>query len=226
MVLLIAWVDVETTGLDPSRDMLLEVGFAITDDDLSVVDSTAVVIRQPLVEHLCRASGDVVYRMHLDNGLVSACRTSHYANYGLTDATFILIEWLRRRSLDHDFKLHDTPLAGSSVSFDRTWLAEKMPLLEMQFSYRNIDVSSIKELNRRWGFAPSWDGGRKIHRALPDIQDSIDELKLYRQHMGRRWTMGEDNGSGNFEETQTEEGSADTKVEVDVSTTEDRPAED
>lgn len=169
---MIVWLDVETTGLDPAKGELLEVGFIVTDDELVPLDRTNIVLHEP-----CADMADEVRAMHEASGLLAECRQG----CDLDLAEVKLIEWIDR----HTTALEDPPiLAGNTIGFDRSWLKAKMPRLNAAFFYRTIDVSSIKELNQRWGFAPKWGGDRKIHRALPDLEDSIAELQWYRDHLG------------------------------------------
>lgn len=166
---MIAWIDVETTGLDPKSDRLLEVGVVLTDDDLRELDARSFVIEGG--PGLRDSMTKVVLTMHVASGLLFECESSSAQSCHSVESR--LVAWLRG---------YDGPLvmAGSTVGFDRAWLKAKMPTLERLFHYRSIDVSSLKELNRRWEFAEPWDGDRKIHRALPDLKDSIAELRHYR----------------------------------------------
>lgn len=168
---MIAWVDVETTGLEPRGNVLLEVGIILTDDALNEIDRTSVTITPPATIRLIMKPE--VLEMHdsgIGNGLLAEC-----FDKGLEreDAMFTLIRWLNDR-------VEEPPImAGSTVDFDRYWLKAKMSLLEQQFHYRSINVSSLKEINVRWGFADEWNNDRKTHRALDDLEDSIAELRHY-----------------------------------------------
>lgn len=165
---MICWVDVETTGLDPQKDTLLEVGVILTTDNLGEVDRTSVVLSATCAQLVSMKS--MVYDMHEKSGLIAAVETE---GVELEEATSRLVQWLLEREAI-------PVMAGNTVGFDRAWLRAKMPLFEALFHYRSIDVSSLKELNARWGFAPKWEGDRKIHRSLPDLEDSIAELQHYR----------------------------------------------
>lgn len=167
---MIAWLDVETTGLDPTFGHLLEVGIILTDDELNELSRIDVVIQPP--DGTTVTVDAHVRKMHEDSGLWDDCRLE---GVELRDAEYILTRWLADR-IDRE---NPPPVAGSTVSFDRAWVRYHMGVLDGFFHYRSIDVSTVKELNRRFKFAPEWDGGRKIHRSLPDIEDSIAELKLY-----------------------------------------------
>lgn len=170
----IVWIDCEMTGLDLVADALVEVAVLVTDSDLQVVgEGLDVVIRPP--EEALLQMRDVVREMHTSSGLLEE----------LAEGT--TMEDAAERVLAHVRDLvpeaRKAPLAGNSVGTDRGFLARDMPDLVDHLHYRIIDVSSVKELARRWFprayFAsPEKKGG---HRALADIRESIDELRYYRE---------------------------------------------
>ena len=170
----IVWIDCEMTGLDLVADALVEVAVLVTDSDLQVVgEGLDVVIRPP--EAALLQMRDVVREMHTSSGLLEE----------LAEGT--TMEDATERVLAHVRELvpeaRKAPLAGNSVGTDRGFLARDMPDLVDHLHYRIIDVSSVKELARRWFprayFAsPEKKGG---HRALADIRESIDELRYYRE---------------------------------------------
>jgi oligoribonuclease len=170
----IVWIDCEMTGLDLVADALVEVAVLVTDSELNVLgDGVDVVVRPPAaaVEQM-RA---VVRDMHTTSGLLEALD----AGVSLEQAEAAVLEYVR----EYAPEARKAPLAGNSVATDRGFLARDMPSLEGHLHYRIIDVSSIKELARRWYprvyFAsPTKSGG---HRALADIQESIAELRYYRE---------------------------------------------
>lgn len=168
---MLAWVDVETTGLEPKQDCLLEVGMIITDDELNELARNSVVLWTPPPWQPIPAE---IQAMHTKNDLWVDCELH---GMGRITAEDVLANWVK--SLKEYGDVAATPLAGSTVHFDRAWLKAKMPRVERQFHYRNLDVSSIKELNKRVGFAEAWESDRKLHRALPDLEDSIAELLHY-----------------------------------------------
>lgn len=174
---MIAWVDVETTGLDPRGNDLLEVGIVLTDDRLNELARMAVLIQPSPGRELM--IGDEVKAMHEDNGLWDECRSS---GRELEAAQYELTRWCVER-FDRDNR---PVMGGSSVHFDRAWLRAKMPLLEALFHYRNIDVSTLKELNRRFAFAQKWEGDRDLHRSLPDLEDSIAQCRHYLEAITRK----------------------------------------
>lgn len=167
---MLPFLDIETTGLDSQRDQVLEIGVVVMSDDLTglVTERNWVL---PL-EHKYPLS-DFILDMHSDekNGLLSECYQSwNYAAFDEID------EWFSSTVKGKP------PLCGSSVHFDRSFCSTRKFI--RHFSYRNVDVSSIKELCQRW--APEVyekrPRGQKKHRALPDCWDTINELRYYREH--------------------------------------------
>ena len=167
------WIDMEMTGLLPDSDRILELAILITDPDLNVVaESASLVVHQP--DEVLAAMDAWNQGVHGKTGLVERVRTS-----SLDEAE------VERRALafvaDH-VPAATSPMCGSSICQDRRFLARWMPRLEGYFHYRNLDVSTLKELVRRWrpelakGFVKQ---GR--HEALADIRESIDELRYYRR---------------------------------------------
>jgi oligoribonuclease len=170
----IVWIDCEMTGLDLVADALVEVAALVTDSELNVLgDGVDVVVRPPApaLEQMT----EVVRDMHTTSGLLVALEKG----LTLTEAEDAVLTYVRAFVAEP----RRAPLAGNSVATDRGFLARDMPALEQHLHYRIIDVSSIKELARRWYprayFAsPAKAGG---HRALADIRESIEELKYYRE---------------------------------------------
>jgi oligoribonuclease len=170
----IVWIDCEMTGLDLHTDALVEVAALVTDSQLNVLgDGVDVVIKPP--EGTLEQMVDIVRTMHTTSGLLAELE------HGIT------LEEAQKQVLDYVRhwvpEPRKAPLAGNSVGTDRGFLARDMPELEQHLHYRIVDVSSIKELARRWYpriyFAsPAKSGG---HRALADIRESIEELKYYRE---------------------------------------------
>jgi oligoribonuclease len=170
----IVWIDCEMTGLDLVHDALVEVAVLVTDSELTVLGEGIDVVIKPPATAL-EQMGDVVRAMHTSSGLLDELD----GGMPLAEAEKVVLDHIRSFVPDP----RRAPLAGNSVSTDRSFLARDMPELENHLHYRIIDVSSIKELARRWYprvyFAsPEKRGG---HRALADIQESIEELKYYRE---------------------------------------------
>ncbi|MBA2445930.1 MAG: oligoribonuclease [Nocardioidaceae bacterium] len=167
------WIDCEMTGLDTARDALIEVAALVTDYDLNVLgEGVDVVIRPP--DGALSQMGDVVRAMHTSSGLLD--ELDHGTD--LATAEQIVLDYVRSEVPE----VRKAPLAGNSVGTDRLFLTRDMPMLEAHMHYRIVDVSSIKELSRRWFprayFASPVKSGH--HRALVDIQESIEELRYYR----------------------------------------------
>jgi oligoribonuclease len=170
----IVWIDCEMTGLDLVADALVEVAALVTDSELNVLgDGVDVVIRPP--EESVAQMRDVVRQMHTSSGLL----TELDAGVTLEEAQSMVLDYVRAWVPDAG----RAPLAGNSIATDRGFIARDMPELDGYLHYRMIDVSSIKELARRWYprayfAAPAKAGG---HRALADILESITELRYYRE---------------------------------------------
>lgn len=168
------WIDCEMTGLDLQRDALIEIAVLVTDGDLNVIgDGVDVVIHAD--ESALAAMPDVVRDMHAHSGLTEAVRAS---TVDLATAQQLVLDYVKEHVPDP----RTAPLAGNSIATDRGFLARDMPELDAHLHYRMIDVSSIKELCRRWFprvfFAKPEKG--LAHRALADIEESIRELAYYR----------------------------------------------
>jgi oligoribonuclease len=171
---MLAWIDLEMTGLEPARHTIVEIACLVTDDDLTVLDEGP-----DLVVHASEAQladmDDVVRAMHTRSGLLAAIEASTLT---LADAGAETLAFLR----SHIAKPGTVPLAGNSIGTDRRFLAAFLPDIEAFLHYRSVDVSTVKELCRRWRpdvykAAPVKKGG---HRALQDIRESVAELAYYR----------------------------------------------
>ncbi|WP_116952314.1 oligoribonuclease [Jiangella endophytica] len=168
------WIDCEMTGLDLQRDALIEVAVLVTDAELNVLgDGVDVVIRPP--DDALEQMNDVVRQMHTTSGLL----TELAGGVTMDEANALVMQYIKA----HVPEPSKAQLAGNTVHMDRLFLARDLPEVEGWLHYRNIDVSSIKELVRRWYprvyFASPAKTGN--HRALGDIKDSIDELRYYRR---------------------------------------------
>ena len=170
----LVWIDCEMTGLDLGHDALVEVAALVTDTELTVLgEGIDVVIRPPQAS--LDQMLDVVRTMHTRSGLLDELA----AGTTMAEAEELVLGYIR----EHVPTPRKAPLAGNTVFVDRGFLARDMPELEAHMHYRIVDVSSIKELVRRWYprvyfNSPVKSGG---HRALTDIRESIEELKFYRQ---------------------------------------------
>lgn len=171
---LMVWADCEMTGLDLASDALIEVAVLVTDGELNVLGEGLDLVVKPSDEALGRMS-EFVRTMHANSGLLDELP------HGLTMAE------AEQRVLDHVRAFvpepRRVPLAGNTIGTDRAFLARDMPAFEAYVHYRNVDVSSIKELVRRWYprvyyNAPAKSGN---HRALADVRESVEELRFYRE---------------------------------------------
>jgi oligoribonuclease len=170
----LVWIDCEMTGLDLNSDELVEIAVVVTDFDLNILDPGLDIVIKPDASAL-ENMGDFVRNMHTSSGLIE--EIPH--GVSVAEAEYQVIEYLLK-FIPEDQR---APLAGNSIGTDRAFLARYMPRLDKQLHYRNVDVSSIKELAHRWFprayfNAPAKDGG---HRALADILESIRELAYYRK---------------------------------------------
>ncbi len=168
----LVWIDLETTGLDPESRVILEIACLVTDKDLDEVgDGIDLVVHQE--GHAIGQLDPWCTRQHAASGLLEASRAS---TVSLTEAEAEALAYVKRYCLSKK-----APLCGNSVCFDRRFLIRHMPKLETYLHYRNVDVSSIKELARRWRPAVAETmTKRSRHRALDDLRESIAELRLYR----------------------------------------------
>ncbi|MFI0373028.1 oligoribonuclease [Actinomadura sp. 1N219] len=169
----LVWVDCEMTGLDLRDDALIEIAALVTDSELKILDEGVDVVIKPPPEAIAQMK-QVVRDMHTTSGLLEALPSG----VTLAEAEDIVLKYVR----SHVKEANKAPLCGNSIATDRSFLARDMPALDAHLHYRMVDVSSIKELARRWYprvyFAsPEKKGG---HRALADITESIQELRYYR----------------------------------------------
>jgi len=170
----VVWVDVETTGLDPEEDFLLEVGITITSPGpvWAPIDSLSQVF--PFNNTPGHDSVQVVQTMHETNGLWEECRKwmdLPFDSRGVEQQFMRFVE-------EHDAL--NSPMYGATAHFDRAWLRTNLPNFEIQFHYRNFDVSTLKAYAIAVRGDADWWMDREIHRALPDLQDSIANLVHFR----------------------------------------------
>ena len=170
----LVWIDCEMTGLDVSRDQLVEIAVIVTDADLVELDEGVNIIIRPADLSILDGMDDVVRDMHTSSGLLDLIPSG----VSLAEAEAEVLAYVQQ----HVPEARKAPLAGSSVYVDRGFISRDMPSLDAHLHYRLVDVSSIKELARRWYprsyFASPEKKGN--HRALGDIRDSIGELRYYR----------------------------------------------
>lgn len=162
------------TGLNVETDSLVEISVVITNSDLEILDEGIDVVIKPRPESLAQMN-DFVTQMHTESGLIDELENG----LELAEAEQIVLDYIKRFVPE----ARTAPLAGNTIGTDRMFLNRYMPSLDSHLHYRNIDVSTIKELSRRWYprvyfQLPKKEGG---HRALADILESIDELRYYRE---------------------------------------------
>lgn len=167
------WIDLEMTGLEPDRDHIIEIATIITDKDLNLLaEGPVLAIAQPAA--VLAAMDDWNQRTHGASGLIGRVQTSTIDLHTAELATLrFLQQWVPKQA---------SPMCGNSICQDRRFLARYMPELEAYFHYRNLDVSTLKELARRWS-PKVYNSFKKdgTHQALQDIRESIAELRHYRQ---------------------------------------------
>jgi oligoribonuclease len=175
----LAWMDLEMTGLDPSRHIIVEIATLITDDNLQIVAEGPDLVISATADEMARMD-DVVRAMHTKSGLLTAIEASTAT---LAEAGEATLKFLR----EHIPQPGQVPLCGNSIGTDRRFLATHLPDVESYLHYRSIDVSTIKELARRW-YPSAFAGAPKktgSHRAMGDILESVGELRYYRQAVFR-----------------------------------------
>lgn len=173
---MLAWLDLEMTGLDPSVHTIVEIASLVTDDDLNIVaEGPNLVIHQPpdVLDHM----PDVVRNMHQRSGLLDAIAASTVT---LGDAEELTLEFLTEQ-LGAE---RSVPLCGNTIGTDRRFLAAYMPNVENYLHYRSVDVTTVRELLARWnpGALKGAPAKAEGHRALDDIRESVAELHHYRTH--------------------------------------------
>lgn len=173
----LVWIDLEMTGLSPENDRIIEIASVVTDKDLKVLaEGPVIAVNQP--EPLLLGMDDWNTRTHNQTGLVQRVRASLYRDRDAERETLNFIKKYVQKN--------KSPLCGNSICQDRRFLARYMPELEAWLHYRNLDVSTLKELARRW--APELPEGftkKNTHQAMDDIRESIEELRYYRERFLR-----------------------------------------
>jgi oligoribonuclease len=170
----LVWLDMEMTGLDPDRDRVIELAMVITNSNLEIVAESAVwVVHQ--ADSVLDAMDDWNKKTHGKSGLINKVKSSVL--------TELDVEAQSLAFLKHHVPTGKSPMCGNSICQDRRFMVRYMPQLETYFHYRNLDVSTLKELCKRWTpeIAKGVKKGGK-HEALADIYESIEELKYYREH--------------------------------------------
>ena len=168
------WIDMEMSGLNPDTDRIIEVATIVTDSELNIVaEGPVLAVHQS--DAVLAGMDDWNQRTHAGTGLIERVKQS---TYNEADVERLTLEFLQLH-----VPKNKSPMCGNSICQDRRFLARTMPQLEAWFHYRNLDVSSIKELGKAWN--PGLSNGlvkKNTHKALDDIRESIEELKYYREH--------------------------------------------
>ncbi len=168
------WIDMEMTGLNPDTDRIIEVALVITDSQLNTIaEAPVLVVSQP--DAILDAMDDWNKSTHAKSGLIQKVKASNLTEADVEAQMLVFLQQL--------VPLGVSPMCGNSICQDRRFLARTMPQLEAYFHYRNLDVSTFKELVNRW--KPEIKSGltkQAKHEALADVYDSINELKYYREH--------------------------------------------
>lgn len=171
------WLDMEMTGLSPETDRIIELALVVTDADLNTVaEGPVLVVHQP--DEVMNAMDSWNKGTHGKSGLIDRVKASQLTE---ADAEAQMLEFVKQH-----VPPRTSPMCGNSICQDRRFMARSMPQLEAFFHYRNLDVSTLKELAKRWrpGLCETFKKSNK-HEALADIYESIDELKFYREHFIR-----------------------------------------
>jgi len=171
---MLVWMDLEMTGLDHTKDVIVEIATLITDDELNVIAEGPDLVVHQSEDHLA-GMDQVVVDMHTKSGLLDAIRVSTTTLDEAGAATLAFIK-------EHVKQPRTVPLCGNSIGMDRRFLTAYLPEIEDWLHYRSIDVSTLKELARRWYPAQFSSAPRKAtaHRALDDIVESVSELRFWR----------------------------------------------
>lgn len=171
----LVWIDMEMTGLDPDENVVLEIASIVTDKDLNVLAEGPVISIHQSEAELAKMD-DWNQKTHGESGLIERVRASQHDHAAAVAETLAFLrQWVPERT---------SPMCGNSIGQDRRFMVRHMPELEAFFHYRNVDVSTIKELVRRW--KPELLAQFKkqgTHQALDDIRESVAELRFYREHV-------------------------------------------
>jgi oligoribonuclease len=171
----LVWMDLEMTGLEPDTDVIVEIATLVTDDDLNIVaEGPDLVIHQPA--DVLAIMKPIVVEMHTKSGLLGAITSSTIT---LEEAGAATLEFIKL----HVPEARTVPLCGNSIGTDRRFLAKYLPEIENYLHYRSVDVSSVKELAKRWFPKSGIDRPNKggMHRAMDDVRESVRELQYYRE---------------------------------------------
>jgi len=168
----LVWIDLETTGLSTKKDKIIEIGILVTDINLNILDTQGYVGFVNITNEDISLMDDIVKDMHTKNGVIEKCLKSKKT-----------LEEIDKASVEYISKFVDrneAPLCGTNIAFDRSFIEYSMPLLTNHLHYRNIDVTTIKQLSQIWK-GDKYAGKESTHEALDDIRESIEELRYYKE---------------------------------------------
>jgi oligoribonuclease len=168
------WIDLEMTGLDTDNDLIIEIATIVTDPQLNILEEGPVMAIYQTDEILGQMDAWNT-RQHNQSGLVDRIKNSPY---DLAEAESLTLDFLAKF-----VPKGKSPMCGNSICQDRRFMHRLMPKLETYFHYRNLDVSTIKEITKRWAPMNEEYSKKGSHLALDDVRDSINELKFYREHI-------------------------------------------
>jgi len=170
----LVWIDLEMTGLTIAKHKIMEIGVLVTDTNLNVLDEKGFVKYIHIDQHDVDDMSDVVKNMHTENGLIQKCLES---DMDIKQADVETVEYIKQFVSEKE-----SPLCGNSISIDRNFIEFNMPLLNSFLHWRNIDVSTLKQLYRLWK-GTEYVKPKGEHEALGDIKESIEELKFYKEKL-------------------------------------------
>ena len=169
---LLAWLDLEMTGLDPEKHHIIEIACLVTDSNLNIIEEgPEIAISQP--PEILELMNEWNQNQHSSSGLIEKIKESKVQ---LKEAEKLSLGFFQKH-----IKPHKSPLCGSTISHDRRFLIKHIPKLAYHFHYRHRDVSSFKEVIKRWNRNPEEFKKKSTHRAMDDIKESVNELKFYRE---------------------------------------------
>ena len=167
----LVWIDLETTGLILKKDKIIEIAVLVTDTQLNLLDEKGYVGFVNITDEDIALMSDIVKEMHTKNDLIETCKKSSFT---LEDIDKGAVEYVSNLVQENE-----APLCGNNIAFDRSFINYSMPLLADYLHYRNIDVSTIKQLNQIWR-NDIYNKGNSTHEAMDDIKESIEELRYYK----------------------------------------------
>lgn len=168
----LVWIDLETTGLSLKKDKIIEIGILVTDTQLNIMDRKGYVGFVHIDNEDIDLMDNIVKKMHTKNGVIERCKDS---SLSIMDIDKDAVEYISR-FVDRN----EAPLCGNNIAFDRSFIEYNMPLLKDYLHYRNIDVTTIKQLSQIWR-EDVYEKEDSVHEALDDIRQSIEELQYYKK---------------------------------------------